>query len=170
MRDLVWLTGSLLLGIFGMRDNERARLADLWHRRELAFQDWLLAKEQLNASTEQHRRITAAKTAAFRSQGISEAQLARYRSWQDHPSSPRDPRTIERYARWRSVITLIDAQWESKLSVATVDLKCSTLRLVKATSELLSVMPRAMVVELSGDTARSLVAKLAPLGDLAHVS
>ncbi|WP_298338848.1 hypothetical protein [Ferrimicrobium sp.] len=153
-----------------MRDNERAKLANLWHRRELAFQDWLLAKEQLKASAAQHRRITAAKAAAFRAQGISEAQLARYRSWHDHQSLPRDPRTIERYVRWRSVITLIDAQWESKLSVATVDLKCSTLCLVKATSELLSVMPRAMVVELSGDTARSLVAKLAPLGDLAHAS
>lgn len=146
-----------------MGNNERATLADLWRRRELAFENWLTAKERLKVSTDQHRSIYAAKAAAFRSQGISELQLARYRSWHDHPS-PRDPRTIERYVRWRSVITMLDAQWESELVVATRDLERATLHLAEATTELLAVMPLAMVTELSGEQTRSPQAMLAPLG------
>ncbi len=154
----------MLLVIFGMRDDERATLADLWHRRELAFENWFAAIEELETSTDKHRRMCAAQAAAFRSLGISEVQLARYRSWHDHQSPSRDPRTIERYVRWRSVITMLDAQWESKLVVATRDLERATLHLAEATTELLAVMPLAMVTELSGEQTRSLQAMLAPLG------
>ena len=147
-----------------MRNNDRATLTDLWHRRELAFEDWLAANEQHKTSADQHRRICAAKAAAFRSQGISEVHLARYRSWHDHQSPPRDPRTIERYVRWRSVITMLDAQWQPKLLVTTRDLERATFRLAEATTELLSVMPLALVMELSGETPHSLLAMLNPLG------